>query len=115
MAVGQGITINQGTIPRGEPEISFAVLEKRLPELFAEMRTDLKKHPFAREFVLFPKGAHYNGQNKPMLFYYFEEHQNLRDKIRILEHYNLVKHIEHKHYIDHFVFLEPFVDYLTNN
>jgi len=52
VAVGQRITVNQ---PRQEPEIPFTTLEKQVPELLAEMREELKKKPFAREFVLLGK------------------------------------------------------------
>jgi len=112
VAVGQGITVNQG---RHEPGIPFDQLEKQLPELFAEMRQDLKQHPLMREFVLLGKHWIYNPDpNKPVFHYVFEEHEHLRDKIRILENYKLVRDIKFNN-VDRFVFTEEFVRYLQNS
>jgi hypothetical protein len=104
------ITVDQ---PREEPEIPFADLENKLPDLFAEMRKDLKQNPFVREFVLLGKDWVYNyDPNKPVLHYVFEDHLNLRDKLRMLEHYKLVREITYNN-VDRFIFSEEFVDYLT--
>jgi len=110
VAVGQGITVHQ---PRQEPEIPFATLEQQLPALLAEMRKDLKENPFAREFVLLGKHWMYNPDpNKPVLNYVFEEHPHLRDKLRMLEQYNLIQEITFNK-VDRFIFSEEFVSYLT--
>ena len=103
--------MNQATVNRGF-EIPFTMVEQQLPELLAEMRKDLKEKPFAREFVLLGKKWSYNADpNKPVLRYFFEEHSNLRDKIRMLEHHKFVREITYNN-TDRFIFLEDFVTHL---
>jgi hypothetical protein len=109
VVAGQGNTVNQ---TGQEPEIPFEALEKQLPELFAEMRTDLKTSPFMREFVLLEKRWSFNtNPNNPVFRYYFEEHPNLKGKMSILQDYGLIKDAKFND-VDRFRFTENFVNYL---
>ena len=56
-----------------------------MPELFAEMREDLKKTPLCREFIVMSKNAMYaGGDNKQVLVYYYESHTDLANKMGVL-------------------------------
>ena len=60
-------------------------LEHLMPELFAEMREDLKKTPLCREFIVMSKNAMYaGGDNKQVLVYYYESHTDLANKMGVL-------------------------------
>lgn len=86
-------------------------LESDLPDLLAEMRIDLKEHPFHREFILLKRGWAYNAGGQVTLSYYFEDHHDLRQKIRILENHGLVQNITHTN-VERFSISEELVDYL---
>jgi hypothetical protein len=93
--------------------IPFDELENKLPELLAEMRTDLKASPLVREFVLLGKGWVFNSDpNNPVFHYYFDDHPNLKSKLSILQHYGLIKDTTFNN-VDRFRFTEEFVNYLT--
>lgn len=111
VVVGQGNTVNQGSIAAKESEIPFVMLETQLAELF-EMRADLQKSPFIREFVLLGKQWSYNADpNNPIFHYYFEDHPNLKGKLSTLENYGLIKDARFNK-VDRFRFTEDFVNYL---
>jgi F-box protein 11 len=56
-------------------------VEAMMPELFKEMRADIKQNPLQREFVLLSRKWSYNADpNNQILVYYFEEHEHLRQK-----------------------------------
>jgi hypothetical protein len=58
------------------------------------MKNDLLEYPFAREFILIPKSAIYDGDpNNLVLNYCFEDHTWLRSKVRILENHALIYEI----------------------
>ena len=60
-------------------------LEHLMPELFAEMREDLKKTPLCREFIVMSNQAMYvGGDNKQVLVYYYESHDDLANKMSVL-------------------------------
>ena len=103
------------TSARGKPEIPFDDLERKLPELFAEMRADLETSPFTHEIILIGKKWIYNHDpSKPVFMYYFEDHQNLTGKLSILQNHGLVQDIKFND-VDRFIFTEEFVNYLTQN
>lgn len=96
-------------------ESIFLDMEKLIPELLAEMRNDLLESPFAREFILMPKGAVYNGDpNNSILEYYFEDHTWLRSKLRILENHALIYEITYNN-TPRFVISEELAAYLMNS
>jgi hypothetical protein len=93
----------------------FLDVEKLIPELLKEMRDDLLKHPFAREFILMSKGENYNGDpNNLVLKYYFENHTWLRSKMRILENYALIYEITYNN-TPRFVISEELAAYLISS
>ncbi len=66
----------------------------RMPDLISEMRTDLRKQPLSREVIILSKTAIYNPDpNKSLLVYYFEDHDNLTEKLGILENLGFVEDI----------------------
>ena len=89
----------------------IAKIETELPELFAEMRNDLNENPFHREFVLLGRNHIYNAGGQVTLSYFFEDHRDLRQKIRILENHGLVVDITHTS-VEKFAMSEALVDYL---
>lgn len=92
----------------------LARLEADLPELFAEMREDLKGLPHCREFVLLHERSSYNGSPyDPILSYGINKHHNLRQKVRILENYGFVTNITHNN-VPRFSMSEEFVEYLKD-
>ncbi len=92
-------------------KISFQTLEALMPDLLAEMREDLSKSPLSREFVLLKKIWTYIGSGHE-LYYFYEDHPDLRNKIRILENNDLVKDITYTG-VDRFVINERLAQYLT--
>lgn len=95
---------------RGVDATPFHKLETTMPDLLAEMREDLAKHPLRREFVLLHKGSIYtSGGNE--LYYLYNEHSELRDKIRILENYRLVIDSTYTN-VERFIITEELADYL---
>jgi hypothetical protein len=94
-------------------ESTFESLEEQIPELLAEMRKDLADHPLARELVILNKSCIYNSDpNKVTLCYYFEDHPDLRNKLRILENHGLIEEITYNN-TDRFVMEEALVAYLS--
>ena len=66
----------------------FVETKKQMPELFAEMKTDLsnEKNRLIREFFVLPsKRVCLGSSEKPRFIYYEDEHEGLRSKIDILE------------------------------
>lgn len=88
----------------------FIKLEALMPDLLLEMRQDLAKYPLARDFVLLNKGASYWSGGRE-LNYNYEDHENLRDKIQILQNACLVTETTFTN-VPRFVMQEDFVDYL---
>ena len=90
-------------------------LEKDMPELFAEMRDDLNGNPFLREFVLVQRSWLFNSNpNNPLLFYYFDDHAALQQKVRILENNGFVQDVTCTN-VARFRFSEDLVDYLRSD
>lgn len=90
----------------------FAKLQKLMPELLAEMRNDLNGNPLQREFILMNKRAVYwEGPERPVFRYHFEEHPELRSKMRVLENVGLITDIKFNN-VDRYVMSEALADYL---
>jgi hypothetical protein len=89
----------------------FDKLEALMPDLLAEMREDIDKHPLKREFVLLKKSWSY-WANGSELVYYYDDHTDLRNKIRILENYGPVEDITYNN-VDRFIITEELADYLS--
>jgi len=91
---GQAKSENLIDGPPSSKSDSFAKVEKLIPDLLAEMKSDLIDHRLFREFVLLEKGWVYNYPGD-YLVYYFEDHPELRNKVRILENHGLVKDVKY--------------------
>lgn len=95
-------------------EDTFITIEKQIPEILVAMRKDLCEYPFAREFIIIPKGAIYNGDpNNLILEYYLEDYSWLRSKLRILENHALIYDITYND-VPRFVISEELAAYLTS-
>ena len=96
----------------GEP--FFRRIESLMPELFAEMRADLKAFPMKREFIVMSKlGAYFAGQKMP-LSYHYEDHEDLPDKIGLLVNEGVVTDITYNN-VDRYVMSETLVEYLEGD
>lgn len=91
----------------------FQHATERMPELIAEMRYDLSKHPLCREFIILSKKWCYNyDPNKKILSYYYEDHDGLNEKVGILENLGFVDDIAFND-VDRYSMSEHFADLLT--
>ena len=88
----------------------FERMERLMPGLLAEMRQDLVEHPLRREFVVLERSWFYwaNGNE---LAYYYDDHDDLDDKLRILENEGLIRDITYTN-AKRFVLSEELADYL---
>lgn len=92
---------------------TFRLLDGMMPELFAEMRTDLEKRPFCREFIVLHKGWIYNGDpDRPILSYYHEDHESLSPKAVILANSGAVTDVKFND-VERYLMSEKLVEYLT--
>jgi len=67
-------------------------LGQLMPDLLDEIRKDLRERPLTREFVLLKKVWSYwpGGQEAS---YFYEDHPDLENKVRILQNYGLIREI----------------------
>lgn len=91
---------------------SFTALEQKIPDLVAEIRTDVLEHPFTRELVLLSKKWSYNPGRNPYFVYYFEAHEHLLGKLKMCENYGAVVPTTYNN-VDRFELTEDFVEYLS--
>ena len=71
-----------------ERKKQFIQIIQDMPELIAEFKNDLsdEKNKLIREFfVLANRKVHLGGSTKPRFVYYDEDHENLRNKVDLLE------------------------------
>ena len=95
-------------------ESIFTDIENLMPELLAEMKKDLREYPVAREFIIRSQDAVDNeDENNFILQYFFEDHDWLRSKLRILENHALIYEITYNNTL-RFVISEELATYLTN-
>lgn len=88
----------------------FTRLERIMPDLLTEMRKDLTEHPLSREFVVLKKGWSYWGYGYE-LAYYFEDHPELENKLRILLNYSLIQDVTHTN-VSRYIISEELARYL---
>ena len=91
----------------------FQNLEENMGDLLEEMRQDLTKYPLRREIILLKKEWRYNSSDGLELIYYYNDHPELDNKMRILENYHLVKEITYNN-TKRYIFSEELVAYLLN-
>ena len=90
-------------------------LESLMPELFSEMRVDLKKHSLSREFIITRRSHIYaGGDNKQILAYYHEDHEELTDKMGVLVNSGAVIDITYTN-VDRYVMSEALVTHLSGS
>ncbi len=88
----------------------FERMERLMPGLGAEMRQDLAGHPLKREFVVLKRSWSYWAKGNELVYYY-DDHPDLDDKLRILENEGLVQEITYNN-TKRFVLSEELADYL---
>jgi hypothetical protein len=93
-----------------DEELLFLRLEQLMPDLLDEIRRDLKANPLSREFVLLSKRWSYWANGNELLYYY-EDHPELDNKLRILLNYALVRDLTFNTNAKHYVFTEAFARY----
>ena len=95
-------------------ETFFRRIDSLMPALFAEMRSDLKSFPMKREFILMPKRATYNAGRRKSLSYYYEDHEDLADKVGLLVNEGVVTDITYNS-VDRYMMSEALVEYLERS
>lgn len=88
----------------------FERMERLVPALLAEMRSDLAAHPLRREFVVMKRSWSYWAKGNE-LFYYYDDHPDLDDKLRLLENVDLVREITYNN-TKRYVISEELAEYL---
>lgn len=88
----------------------FVELERIMPDLLAEMRNDLTEYPLSREFVILKKGWIYCASGHELV-YYFEDHPQLENKLRILMNHDQIRDITYTN-VSRYVIGEKFARYL---
>ena len=81
-----------------------------MPSLLAEMRNDLVGNPLRREFVVLKRAWSYWAKGNE-LFYFYDDHPDLDDKLRILENEYLAREITYNN-AKRYVLTEELADYL---
>ncbi len=90
---------------------NFERLEKMVPDLVAEMRTDIGNSQFTREVVALSKKWSYGGQERPFFTYFYEDHQELLGKLNVMENYGALLDIKFND-VYRYEMTEDFVEYL---
>jgi hypothetical protein len=98
---------------KAKTSTGFDKIFRLMPALIDEFKEDIEKNPLLREFILQGKGWHYNSGGRKLLTYFYEDHEDLEAKIRLLENNNLVDDITYNN-TKRFVFTEKFVEILNN-
>jgi len=102
----RGLTVRKTT--------SFSDLEKKGPQLFAEMREDLAERPLVREFILLSKKWSYNPGSTPFFVYYYEDHEYLLSLMTIMQHADAIYDVAFND-VPRYNFTEDFVSYLIGD
>lgn len=89
----------------------FPDLEKKAPQLLAEMRKDLIGQPSVRQFIVLSKKVTYNRGPTPLFFYFHEDHEFLLSLMTIMQHAGAIYDIAFNS-VPRYNFTEEFVSYL---
>jgi hypothetical protein len=89
----------------------FAKIETMMADLLAEMAADLRENPLRREFVVLKRCWSYWGKGDELVYYY-DDHDELDSKLRILLNHGLIHDITRTN-TSRFVITEEMVGYLT--
>ncbi len=93
-----------------DEELLYLRLEQLMPDLLEEIRRDLAEHPLFREFVPLKRIWTYWASGNELIYYY-EDHPELDNKLRILQNYFLIRDISTDSGNKRYVFSEGFVRY----
>lgn len=85
-------SLEQRQSPGSEPDAAFLRVERLMPDLLNEMRKDLAERPLSREFVVLQRNWSYWAAGNELLYYY-DDHPELDNKLRILESLGMVQEI----------------------
>jgi len=85
-------------------------MERLVPDLLAEMRADLAAHPLRREFVVKKRSTGYWAKGNELLYFY-DDHPELDDMLRLLENVSLVREITYNN-AKRFLISEELAEYL---
>lgn len=98
---------------RRDPERDrpFRRLERDMPALLAEMRSDLRDYPLSRVLIPMKKGWCYWGEGHE-LSYFYEEHPNLDSQVLILESVGAIRDVTRGSNVKKYLMTEEFVDFL---
>ena len=88
----------------------FQRMERLMPALLAGMRQDIAAYPLRREFVVMERSWMYWAKGNE-LFYYYDDHPDLDDKLRILESEGLIRDIAFNR-VRRYVLTERLAEYL---
>ncbi len=88
----------------------FQRMERLMPALLAEMRRDLAEFPLRREIVVMKRSWSYWAKGNE-LFYYYDDHPDLADKLQILENEGLVRDATYNNAM-RYILSEELADYL---
>ncbi len=107
---GEALEVRPGSEEyRDDP---FSKIERLMPDLLAEMRKDIAQYPLCREFVALKKSWSFWPPERTVFTYYYEDHDELEGKLRILENLGLIRDIRHNA-VARFAIEEQFADYLA--
>jgi hypothetical protein len=90
---------------------NFDRLEKMIPDLVTEMRKDILESKFTRELIALNKKWTYNGSERPYFVYYFQDHEELLGKLKVMLNYGALIDIKFND-VYRYEFTEDFVEYL---
>jgi hypothetical protein len=103
--------IEQRRGPNDERDAAFLKIEQLMPNLLVEMRKDLEEYPLSREFVVLKKAwVYWHGGHE--LTYYYDDHSEFDNKLRILQNLDLIQDISHNN-TKRYIISERFVAYLN--
>jgi hypothetical protein len=83
-----------------------------MPQLIEEMRNDVHNYPLYRDIFAVSKSWQMN-YGIPCFSYYFETHENLLNKLQVLENYGLIRDISTGD-VKRYRLTEEFVDFLMS-
>ena len=88
----------------------FERMERLMPALLAEMRQDIATSPLRREFVVLERSWMYWAKGNELVYYY-NDHPDLDDKLRILQNEGLIRDIAFNR-VPRYVLTERLAEYL---
>lgn len=92
----------------------FADLERKLPNLLAEIRQDLSEDPLVRQIILLSKRFMYTPGRTPYFVYYYEAHEKLDSMLTVMQHYGAVYDISFND-VPRYNLTEEFVSFLVGD